>query len=127
MQLVVSSELVGDDYIPLRLQRKNADREDYIKFAKNIKSVVYNESEIDYVTSVMKYGIYDDFEEVISLMAEDESMRTTWKDYFKDDLEAARAEGRAEGEAKGEEIRKGLEERIKELEAELKKIKVASL
>ena len=115
IQIIVTKELEGDDFVPLRIQRKNADRSDYEKFANNV-SLVYNKSEDEYVASIMKYGVYDDgaFD-----FKEDSNMYTK----FRDMMEEAEAKGRAEGEAD----RKRLEERVKTLEEQLRKVKVAVL
>ena len=66
MQIVVTAELVGDDYVQLRIQRKNASSEDYRKFAENVRAV-YTVDEGTYVETVVKYGIYDDRNEVIAI------------------------------------------------------------
>lgn len=132
MQIVVTSELKGDDYVPLRMQRKNAARDDYRKFAENVRDV-YTDFESDYVESVVKYGIYDERTEIAIMAEEDKAMYNELMELFKDDIDKKVAEGEARGEARGEAKgraegeaeRKGLEERIKILEAELKKAKVA--
>ena len=143
LQIIVTKELVGDDYVPLRLQRKNADRSDYEKFVHSINST-YDKSEDEYVASIIKYGVYD--EDAFDAK-EGSDMYKKWMEMFKEDLEKAeekgrtegRAEGRAEGEAKGraegeakgraegEAERKKLEDRIEKLEEQLRKVKVAVL
>ena len=134
MQIVVTAELVGDDYVPLRIQRKNASAEDYRKFADNVRAV-YTVDEGTYVETVVKYGIYDDRNEVIAIAEEDGKMYKQLMELFKDDIDKkvaegeakGRAEGEAKGRAEGEAERKKLEEHIRKLEEELKKAKVAML
>ena len=84
-----------------------------------------NESE--YVETVVKYGIYDRRNELMDLAKEDTDMYDELMELFKPDIDKAVAEGRAEGRAEGEAERKKLEDRIKKLEAELKKVKAAVL
>ena len=56
MQIVVSRELEGDDYVPLRLQRVNADSADYVRFSEKVRSE-YSEEEFKYVKCILKYGL----------------------------------------------------------------------
>ena len=126
MQIVVTGQLAGDEFVPLRIQKRNAAREDFIKFAEGMRSV-YTESESDYVETVVKYGIYDRRNELVDLAKEDTDMYDELMELFKPDIDKAVAKGRAEGKAEGEAERKKLEDRIKKLEAELKKAKVAAL
>lgn len=57
MQIVVSSELEGDEFVPLRIQRPNATEQDFHLFA-NRRKTIYNESDRKYVEIVMRYGLY---------------------------------------------------------------------
>ena len=146
MQIVVTSELVGDDYVPLRIQKKGAKNEDYLLFADNIKHM-YSADETSYVESVIRYGIYDEKNEIIELAEEDHLMYDQLMELFKDDIDKKCAEARAEGEARGKaigqaegeaigqakgesigrEARKKLEERIKYLEHLLEQAGTAPL
>lgn len=129
-QIVVTSELKGDKYVPLRMQRKNAAKEDYRLFVDCMKTE-YTDVDLEYIEAVLKYGIYDEKENVFTIIREDTKMRNPYYEIIKDDLAAAEDKGRKEGEKigekKGEAERKKLEERIKFLEEELKKTKIAML
>ena len=131
-QIVVTSELRGDDYVPLRIQRRGANREDCVSFARNIKNL-YSESEMDYVGTVVRNGMYDDAFVLFAEAKEDRVMYEKLMEFFKDELEAAEnkgraegeAKGRAEGEAKGRAEREGLLKQIQALQNELMSLKAA--
>ena len=122
MQIIVTSELDGDDYVALRIQRKNAAKKDYKLFSDNVRSV-YTLEENEYLESIVKNGLYDGVDELIKAAGEDREMYEKLMELFKDELSAAEAKGRSEGEAE----RKALEEQIKALKEELKKAKAAML
>lgn len=121
MQIVVTNELVGDDYIPLRIQQRHADSADFLKFAENIKDI-YTEAEEDYVATVVKYGIYDSRNEMESLAKEDSDMYKTLMELFKDDIDKKVAEGKAEGRAEG---RAESQAEIRKLQKEIEQLKRA--
>ena len=125
-QIVVTSELKGDKYVPLRIQRKNAAREDYRLFVDRIKKE-YTDVDLEYIEAVLRYGIYDEKENPLTIIQEDAKMRNPYYEIIKKDLEAAEDKGREEGREEGKAERKKLEERIKFLEEELKKTKIAML
>ncbi len=100
MQIVVSSELRGDDYIPLRMQKKNADSTDIRKFADNIKST-YTKDEEGFVEAIVKFGIYDNYE-IERIIMEDEDMYKRFMELFKDEFEKREEQAREEGKAEGQ-------------------------
>ena len=126
MQIVVTGELKGDEFVPLRIQRKNAAGRDFWIFAKNLEGA-YTEEEEDYVATVVKYGIYDEENAVLELAEEDMTMYKRLMELFKDDIEKKWEEGKAEGKAEGESERKELEKEIVRLKNELKKAQAAML
>ena len=134
MQVVVSSELEGDDFVPLRLQRRNASKEDYKKFLGNVTGT-YEKSENDYVATVLSYGMYDSVEVLKELRKEgkDMSMYDAFLEVYKDELDKRQAEavaqaearGTAQGVAQGENARRKLQEENAMLKKELAAAKAA--
>ncbi len=123
MQIVVSSELEGDDYVPLRIQQKNADRSDYLRFVEKTDSV-YTEDESDLVSMVLKNGLNGSEKEVTAMAWKNTRSYKNMKAILKDEFEECEANGIVKGIAKGEAkgIAKGEEER-KKLQAENEKLK----
>ena len=138
LQIVVSSELVGDEYVPLRLQRKHASQDDFRKFAEHLKST-YTKDEDEYVEAVVKFGMYDDVDELVKYAKGDSAMYDKLMELFKDDMDKKFAEGEQKGleeglekglekgREEGREERKKLEQRIRYLEDQMKKAGVAML
>ena len=130
LQIVVTRELEGDTYVPLRMQMKNADRSDYRKFANNIVSE-YTSEESGYVESVVKYGTYDDMEDIYTVAKEDKAMYDKLMELFEDDIKkreaAAEARGEVRGEAKGEIERKRLEKENESLRKQLAKYRTVAV
>ena len=116
-QIVVTSELKGDAYVPLRIQRRNADRSDYLKFVENTDKV-YTEDESDLVSMVLKNGLNGNEKEVAAMAWKNTRSYKNLKAILKDDLE----ESEARGEAKGEEERKRLQAENEKLKIEVKKL-----
>ena len=117
MQIVVSSELEGDDYVPLRIQRRNADRSDYRRFLENTDNV-YTEDESDLVSMILENGLYGGRKEVVSMARKNSVSYKIMREVLKDELE----EREARGEAKGEEERKKLQAENEKLKKEIKKL-----
>jgi len=117
MQIVVSSELEGDDYVPLRIQRRNADRSDYRRFLENTDKV-YTEDESDLVSMILENGLYGGRKEVVSMARKNSVSYKIMREVLKDELE----EREARGEAKGEEERKKLQAENEKLKKEIKKL-----
>ena len=117
MQIVVSSELEGDDYVPLRIQRRNADRSDYRRFIENTDKV-YTEDESDLVSMILENGLYGGRKEVVSMARKNSVSYKIMREVLKDELE----EREARGEAKGEEERKKLQAENEKLKKEIKKL-----
>ena len=117
MQIVVSSELEGDDYVPLRIQRRNADRSDYRRFLENTDKV-YTEDESDLVSMILENGLYGGRMEVVSMARKNSVSYKIMREVLKDELE----EREARGEAKGEEERKKLQAENEKLKKEIKKL-----
>ena len=117
MQIVVSSELEGDDYVPLRIQRRNADRSDYRRFLENTDKV-YTEDESDLVSMIFENGLYGGRKEVVSMARKNSVSYKIMREVLKDELE----EREARGEAKGEEERKKLQAENEKLKKEIKKL-----
>ena len=126
-QIVVTRELEGDEFAPLRIQRKNADREDYRRFLKSITASV-EASATGYIEMVLKYGIYDERTALRDAMEELTKEETDMKKkmsmydelmlFFKDDIDKQVAEGEARGEARGEAERKRLTQENARLQEE---------
>ena len=126
-QIVVTRELEGDEFAPLRIQRKNADREDYRRFLKSITASV-EASATGYIEMVLKYGIYDERTALRDAMEELTKEGTDMKKkmsmydelmlFFKDDIDKQVAEGEARGEARGEAERKRLTQENARLQEE---------
>ena len=125
LQLVVTRELEGDAYVPLRLQMKNAAQSDYRMFAECVKER-YTPEEAGYVESVVKYGIYDDVNDIYAMAKGDKAMYERLMELFKDDIDKKVAEGRAEEKARGEAERKRLEMEIAMLRERLMKYEGAT-
>ena len=139
MQIVVTAELRGDEFIPLRIQGKKVEDRDLDKFLNQVRTE-YLPQEMDYVEMIVKYGIYDG-RELVEKVREDEEMYETWMEFFKDEFEKVRIEAEKRGEERGEEKIKKLEEEGKRLEEkerrleeenkrlkdEIKRMKVAML
>lgn len=125
MQIVVSSELEGDDYVPLRIQQKNADRSDYLRFVEKTDSV-YTEDESDLVSMVLKNGLNGSEKEVTAMAWKNTRSYKNMKAILKDEFEECEANGIAKGEAngiaKGEKERKRLQAEVEELKKELNKL-----
>ena len=117
MQIVVSSELEGDDYVPLRIQRRNADRSDYRRFLENTDKV-YTEDESDLVSMILENGLYGGRKELVSMARKNSVSYKIMREVLKDELE----EREARGEAKGEEERKKLQAENEKLKKEIKKL-----
>lgn len=117
MQIVVSSELEGDDYVPLWIQRRNADRSDYRRFLENTDKV-YTEDESDLVSMILENGLYGGRKEVVSMARKNSVSYKIMREVLKDELE----EREARGEAKGEEERKKLQAENEKLKKEIKKL-----
>ena len=134
LQIIVSSELAGEEYAPLRIQRKNAREEDIRKFIYDIRDK-YTGEENGFAYTILKNGMYDDIERVIEYAEEDEDMKKNIMDLFQEDINKTIdenkdkwfADGEAKGRADGEAERKRLENIISELQAQLKKTKTAIL
>ena len=128
MQIVVTGELEGDDYIPLRIQQKNVSGSDFRKFVESIKTT-YSSEESDYVESILKNGLYGDTGALLEVIEEDEEMEKRWMELFKMDerLAESRKDGIEEGKKEGERERRELEAENKRLREELKKLKIAML
>ena len=85
-QIVVTSELKGDPYVPLRLQKKNADKADYQLFAYNMR-YLYKPEELQYIEAVIKHGIYDEQNDVLTMISEDSGMYNQLMELFKPEFE----------------------------------------
>ncbi len=131
MQVVVAKDLRGDDFVPLRIQRRNANEDDCRKFVDFIKREKYSKADADDLECVVKNGIYEN--EALAVAMEDESMTNSIKRFIEEQYKEAResgfaegmAQGEAKGEAKGEEQRKKLEAENRMLRNMLKKANVA--
>jgi hypothetical protein len=117
LTIVVSSELEGDDYVPLRIQRRNADRSDYRRFLENTDKV-YTEDESDLVSMILENGLYGGRMEVVSMARKNSVSYKIMREVLKDELE----EREARGEAKGEVERKKLQAENEKLKKEIKKL-----
>ena len=132
LQVVVTRELVGDDYVYLRIQRKNALTVDYNLFAEKIKGV-YTEEEKDYLSSIITFGIYDEKNVLVTAAKGDTEMSTK----LVEAINQLAAEREAEMKKRCDDYKKesenykkeneGLKKQIAFLEKELKKARTAML
>ncbi len=98
-QIVVSSELKGDEFVPLRIQQKSPSVEDCHLFDKKIAEKHSNE-EKDYFEAVIKYGLYN----YKKLVVEDNNMKTAYQEF----LELHEEEDKKKMEKKMEEKMEGV-------------------
>ena len=96
-------------------------------FAENVKTI-YTSEEHSLIETIVKNGIYDAENEILTLMKEETEMYEQIMEILKDDIdkkcaeaeergiEIGEARGEARGRAIGESARKELEGRIKYLE-----------
>ena len=109
-----------DNFVPLRIQRPGANSGDFLRFADNIKNL-YDKSEGGFVETIIKNGMYDDSETLLSYVREDSEMYEKLMALFKIDLEAAENKGKAEGRAEGKIERRRLADEIGMLREKLSK------
>lgn len=100
-QIVVGNELRGDEFVPLRVQRKNLtedDAEKFVKFVSKFKQMY----DVNLLDSIFQLSIADNKSLYDRLRKEREDMCNALRELMKDELEAAEAHGRAAGLAAGE-------------------------
>lgn len=77
MQIVVSSELEGDEFVSLRIQQKNVSEEDCQLFEKRITGK-HSKEEKEYFEAVIKYGLYN----YKKLVMEGNKMKTAYQEFL---------------------------------------------
>ncbi len=130
MQIVVTSELKGDEFAALKIQKNRIDEDDLRIFANQTKEIYL--SEIDFVEMVLRYGIYD-FAGLREMDKEAGEMdrKNQWREYLKEFFDEAEEKGREEGRKEGRKELQAqnnmLKKEIEQLKKELKKAKTAML
>ena len=88
MQIVVGRELEGDDFLPLRVQRKNLDEKDAAGFIKSVDKFL-KEYDKKLFEAIFQISIKDNRPLYDKLRKEREGMCNELWDFMKDEIDAA--------------------------------------
>ena len=99
IQIVVGSELEGDEFVPLRVQKENAAEDDIRKFIE-MCGKLREQADKDMADTIAQISVSSN-EEIYEKLKEGMSMGNVWERLFKDEIAARVEQGRAEGIAKG--------------------------
>ena len=103
IQIVVGSELEGDEFVPLRVQKENAAEDDIRKFIE-MCGKLREQADKDMADTIAQISVSSN-EETYEKLKEGTNMSNVWERLFKDEIAArlkeSSAEGLAEGLAKG--------------------------
>ncbi len=104
LQIVVGAELEGDEYIPLRVIRKNADKEDIKRFIEYRRSHK-RQDEKEMADAILLVSANENSKIYRELMEEGEDMYMDkeLREFFKPELDRERREGERRGERRGKQ------------------------
>ena len=99
IQIVVGSELEGDEFVPLRVQKENAREEDTRKFIEMCSELI-EQAEKDMADTIIQISISNN-EKTYEKLKEETDMSQALEKLMGDRITARVEEGRAEGRAEG--------------------------
>ena len=91
MQVVVGSELEGDEFAPLRIQKKNASEED-LRLFKEMAERLTGKRDRDLASAIADVSMSENRSLFERLKEEDPDMRKAVMEIFKDEIEAEKKE-----------------------------------
>ena len=91
MQVVVGSELEGDEFVSLRIQRKNASEEDIRVFTRMVEKLP-DKYELELASVIADISMSENRKLIERLKKEDPNMRGVVFEIFKDEIEADKNE-----------------------------------
>ena len=122
IQIVVGSELEGDEFIPLRVQKENASEEDIRKFVEMCGELT-EQADKDMAYTVMQISNSNN-EEAYNRILEEKKMSLAIDNLVEKKLAAREAEGRTQGRVEG--LLEGRREGQRELLTRLKESGIIS-
>ena len=99
IQIVVGSELEGDEFVPLRVQKENATEDDIRKFIE-MCGELREQADKDMADTIIQISISNN-KKTYERLKEENDMSRALEELMQDRITARTAESRAEGRAEG--------------------------